>query len=66
MAQNTYQHKLFPVRYVNLFVIHFAIQFFSNMSFILTAVFLKPVQCQSQLNCKIQPYVVQGIHFTHT
>ena len=25
-----YQHKLFPVRYVNLFVIHFAIQSFSK------------------------------------
>ena len=30
-----YQHKLFPVRYVNLFVIHFAIQFFSKYVFYL-------------------------------
>ena len=32
----------------------------------LTADFLKLVQCQSQLNREIQPYMVQGIHFTHT
>ena len=27
--------------------------------------FLKLVQCQSRLNHKIQPYLVEGIHFTH-
>ena len=27
---------------------------------------LKLVQCQSQLNRKIQPFLVEGIHFTHT
>jgi hypothetical protein len=32
----------------------------------LTAVFFKLVQCQSQLNCEIHPFVVEGIYFTHT
>ena len=32
----------------------------------LTAVFFKLVQCQSRLNRKIQPFVVEGIRFTHT
>ena len=32
----------------------------------LTAVFLKLVQCQSQQNREIQPFVVEEIRFTHT
>ena len=35
-------------------------------NFVLTAFFLKLVQCQSQLNCKIQPFGVKGVRFTHT
>jgi hypothetical protein len=31
----------------------------------LTAVFLILVQCQPQLNCKIQPIVVEGVRFNH-
>ena len=33
---------------------------------ILTAVFLKLVQCQPQLNPKIQPIVVEGARSNHT
>ena len=32
----------------------------------LTAVFFKLVQCQSQLDCKIQPFGVEGVRSTHT
>ena len=32
----------------------------------LTAVFFKLVQCQPQLNCEIQPFVVEGVRFSHT
>ena len=42
---------------------------FSGQNFIslLTAVFFfKLVQCQSQLNCEIQLFGVEGVHFTHT
>ena len=28
--------------------------------------FLKLVQCQPQLNCEIQPIVVEGVCFNHT
>ena len=28
--------------------------------------FLKLVQCEPQLNCEIQPIVVEGVHFNHT
>ena len=35
-------------------------------SFSLNSIFLKLVQCQPRLNHKIQPFVVEEVHFTHT
>ena len=39
---------------------------FRPNSLYLTAVFFKLVQCQPRLNHKIQPIVVEGVHFNHT
>ena len=37
-----------------------------NFIMYLTAVFFKLVQCQPRLNRKIQPIVVEGVHFNHS
>ena len=42
-----------------------SVTIFTNVYISINSIFLKLVQCQSWLNPEIQPFVVEGIGFTH-
>ena len=51
---------------ISFYIIGLSTHVYTYHPSVLTAVFLKLVQCQSQLNRKFQPFLVEVVRFTHT